>query len=145
MGEWGNVKHVKINIFAWKIHIMYCKYFGCGGVIMGHHIDFVLIFWSINWWKFNFLVLLTLNEGECSSPPKPKFYFVMKFLRDACNYVFNMFHILNNIFVLAWYLFNLCGEWTCFTLCKYMHDNWENSNLSNLNCYPCHRNKENLI
>ena len=44
MGEWGNVKHVKINIFAWKIHILYCKYFGFGGVIMGHHIDFVLIF-----------------------------------------------------------------------------------------------------
>ena len=125
-----------------KIISLHVKFIFCivnilnmGGVIMGHHIGFVLIFWSINWWKFNYIVLPTLNEGESSSPLKPEFLFCNKFLRDACNYLFNMFHMLNNIFVLAWYLFNLCGELTCFTLSKYMHDNWENSNLSNLNCY----------
>jgi hypothetical protein len=42
------VKHVKMNIFAWKIHILYFKYFECGGVIMGYHIGYVLIFLSIN-------------------------------------------------------------------------------------------------
>ena len=42
--------------------------------------------------------------------------------------------MLNNIFVLTWYLFDLWGEWTYFTLCKYVHDNWENSNVSNLSC-----------
>jgi hypothetical protein len=41
-------------------------------------------------------------------PLSHSFYFVVKFLRDACNYVFNMFHMLNNIFVLTLYLFNLC-------------------------------------
>jgi hypothetical protein len=30
-------------------------------------------------------------------PLSQSFYFLMKFLRDACNYVFNMFHILNNM------------------------------------------------
>ena len=74
-----------------------------------------------------------LMRESAVHPLSQSFYFVMKFLRDACNYVFNMFHMLN--IVLAWYLFNLYGEWTCFTLCKYMHDNWKNSNLSNLNCY----------
>ena len=39
-------------------------------------------------------------------PLSQSFYFVMKFLRDACNYVFNMFQMLNNIFAFAWYLFN---------------------------------------
>jgi hypothetical protein len=41
----------------------------------------------------------------------------MKFLRNACNYVFNMFHMLNNIFVLALYLFDLCGELFYVNIC----------------------------